>query len=144
MEMYPEDALHPGEYDRSDDALDLMAVKNIDGWKNFAAQPNGVMCGDPPNGPRRPVIRFTKDVSRAVHLARRMAKRIGAEIEIVIKRDGIDVDAYCTSELEADFSLSSKKTEQLPRMLTQCALFLEDLRLCQRAIGETENHQEER
>lgn len=144
MEMYPEDALHPGEYDRSDDALDLMAVKNIDGWKDIVTDSNGVVSGLPPSGLRRPVIRFTKDVSRAVHLARRMAKRIGAEIEIVIKRDGIDVDAYCTSEVDADFSMSSKKTEQLPRMLTQCALFLEDLRLCQRAIGETENHQEER
>lgn len=127
----------------TDEALDVQAVKNIDGWKNVAKEPNGVIWGDPPAGIRRPVVRFTKDVSRAVHLARRMAKRIGAEIEILITRDGITVDAYCTMVEDTDFSLSSKKTEQLPRMLTQCALFLEDLRLCQRAIGETENHQEE-
>lgn len=143
MTIHPDDGSLDGKYERTDGALDVMAVRNIEGWSNIETDHRGVTYGDPPAGSRRPVVRFTGDVSRAVHLARRMAKRVGAEIEIIIARDRIDVDAYCTSESEADFSVSSKKTEQLPRMLTQCALYLEDLRLCQRAIGETENHQEE-
>lgn len=136
--------MNSSQYNRSDGALDLMAVRNIEGWKNIETDSRGITYGDPPKGPRRPVVRFTGDVSRAIHIARRMAKRVGAEIEVIITRDGIDVDAYCTSELVADFSASSPKTEQLPRMLTQCALYLEDLRLCQRATGETKKHQEER
>lgn len=97
--------------------LDARAAVIVDGWRDVRLERYGAeadMRGSPPEGLRRPVIHYSRDASRALHLARKAARITGRPIIIRIERDEVSVE--CDGE-----SSVSTITAHLAAMLTRVA-----------------------
>lgn len=103
-----------------DRALDALAAEVIDGWRDIREEHVGKTSdvrGSPPEGLRRPIIRYSRDMGRAMHLARKAAKLTVKPIVISIDHDTVSVT--CDGRQE-----SASVTSHLAAMLVRASVRL--------------------
>lgn len=122
---------------KRDVGVDVVAALIVDGWtdvqiKELVSGGKRTILAEgkqPKGGPIRPVIRYSKDVCRALHLARKAGRAADAEIVISVMPDLVSVEAYPLGDDLAEelFYAEADRTDLLALLLTQCSIKLAEL-----------------